>query len=121
MALSIRGHSTGCQALSPCGDWAALSEVDGAHDAIPLATDESGGRGASQADSCLDGFIAKFRKLLPNRAAVQSPNTRVFLAEVFGRVLPTSTFAERIFARLNRWSDRKGPRPHLKRRLLQWV
>ena len=67
----------------------------------------------NEPECCLDGFSAKFRKLLPNRPALQSQDTRLFLAEVFDRVLPTSTFAERIFARLNRWSDRKGPRPHL--------
>lgn len=58
-------------------------------------------------------MLPRWRQLLPNQGAVLQADTRLFLAEVFDRVVPTSTFAERIFARLNRWTDRKGPKPYL--------
>ena len=62
---------------------------------------------------CLDAFSAKLRQVAGTKEQLLSPNTLLFLKEVFDRVVPTSTFIERAFARLNRWCDRKGPKPTL--------
>lgn len=64
-------------------------------------------------DCCLDGFSHKLKKFVRTIDGLLAPETLDFLAEVFDRVVPTSTFIERAFARLSRWCDRKGPKPQL--------
>ena len=67
----------------------------------------------SQPPCCLDVFSAKLKNIVGNEAGLLHAETLLFLKEVFDRVVPTSTFIERSFARLNRWCDRKGPKPQL--------
>ena len=62
---------------------------------------------------CLDGFSAKLKAWLQTPEALLQEKTLTFLREVFDRVVLTSTFIERAFARLSRWCDRKGPKPTL--------
>lgn len=59
------------------------------------------------------GFSSKLRTMLTNQEALLSDEVLLFLDAVFDRVVPTSTFIERTFARFNRWCDRKGPKPQL--------
>ena len=67
-----------------------------------------------QAPACfLDRFSLKLRAIVQSKEALLHEDTLKFLAEVFDRVVPTSTCIERDFARLNRWCDRKGPKPKL--------
>eukprot|EP00435_Cladocopium_sp_Y103_P068784 s554_g32.t1 len=67
----------------------------------------------SQPSCCLDAFSAKLKNIVGSEAGLLRTETLLFLKEVFDRVVPTSTFIERAFARLNRWCDRKGPKPQL--------
>ena len=61
---------------------------------------------------CLDSFTAKLVKQCgPDALAGEEALT--FLKAVFDRVLPTSTYVERMFARLARWSETKGHKLHL--------
>ena len=62
---------------------------------------------------CLDGFSAKLKAFVGTEERLLSPDILLFLQEVFDRVVPTSTFIERAFSRLNRWCDVKGPKPQL--------
>jgi len=69
-----------------------------------------------QAPACfLDCFSLKLRAVVQSKEALLHEDTLKFLAEVFDRAVPTSTCIERDFARLNRWCDRKGPKPKLSR------
>ena len=69
-----------------------------------------------QAPACfLDCFSLKLRTVVQSKEALLHEDTLKFLAEVFDRAVPTSTCIERDFARLNRWCDRKGPKPKLSR------
>ena len=67
----------------------------------------------AQPDCCLDSFSAKLKAVVGSPETLLEEDTLTFLSEVFDRVVPTSTFIERAFARLNRWCDRKGPKPKL--------
>lgn len=62
---------------------------------------------------CLDCFSAKLREFVGTTEKLLCQETLDFLAAVFVWVVPTSTAIERAFARLNRWCDRKGPKPQL--------
>ena len=64
-------------------------------------------------DCCLDSFSAKLKAVVGSPEGPLEEDTLLFLSEVFDRVVPTSTFIERAFARLNRWCDRKVPKPKL--------
>ena len=61
----------------------------------------------------LDGFSGKLRSLLPSAQGVLAEDIGELLQAVFGRVVPTSTYVERIFARLSRWCERPGRKPQL--------
>ena len=66
----------------------------------------------SRPPCCLDSFTAKLVKQCgPDALAGEEALT--FLKGVFDRVLPTSTYVERVFARLARWSETRGQKLHL--------
>ena len=67
----------------------------------------------AEPDCCLDSFSAKLKAVVGSPEGPLEEDTLLFLSEVFDRVVPTSTFIERAFARLNRWCDRKVPKPKL--------
>ena len=64
---------------------------------------------------CLDGFSRKLREVLENPEALLQDDTLHFLSAVFARIVPTSTFIERMFSRLTDWSKGKlrGPKSRL--------
>ncbi|CAE7518745.1 unnamed protein product [Symbiodinium sp. CCMP2592] len=63
---------------------------------------------------CLDGFSRKLNERTADPEGLAQVDVLNFLEEVFNRVVPTSTFIERMFARLSEWSTpRKGPKPKL--------
>ena len=64
-------------------------------------------------DCCLDNFSLQLKELIQNEETLLGTECLEFLTAVFDRVVPTSTFIERAFARLSRWCDRKGPKPQL--------
>ena len=84
---------------------------------LPLLSVENQQRKAqvffAEPDCCLDSFSAKLKAVVGSPEGLVEEDTLLFLSEVFHRVVPTSTFIERAFARLNRWCDRKGPKPKL--------
>ena len=61
---------------------------------------------------CLDSFTAKLAKQY-GPEVLAGEEAKVFLKAVFDRVLPTSTYVERMFARLARWTETKGHKLHL--------
>ena len=73
------------------------------------STKESPGFFFAEPDCCLDSFSAKLKAVVGSPEGLVEEDTLLFLSEVFDRVVPTSTFIERAFARLNRWCDRKRP------------
>ena len=65
---------------------------------------------------CLDCFARKLKETQGSPDSVQESEVLCFLEAAFERVVPTSTFVERMFARLTEWSkncNKKGPKPHL--------
>ena len=74
---------------------------------LPLLSVENQQRKAqdlfAEADCCLDSFSAKLKAVVGSPERLLEEDTLLFLSEVFDRVVPTSTFIERAFARLNRW------------------
>ena len=67
----------------------------------------------SERTCVFDCFSFKLRCLLESEERLLEPASLEFLQAVFDRVVPTSTFIERAFARLNRWCEKKGPKPQL--------
>ena len=61
---------------------------------------------------CLDSFTAKLAKQY-GPEVLAGEEAKVFLKAVFDRVLPTSTYVERMFARLARWTETKEHNLHL--------
>ena len=61
---------------------------------------------------CLDSFTAKLAKQY-GPEVLAAEEAKVFLKAVFDGVLPTSTYVERMFARLARWTETKGHKLHL--------
>ena len=72
-------------------------------------------------DCCLDSFSCKLQKICKEKDKdkdaseefLLSEECESFLAAVFDRVVPTSTYVERMFARFNSWTDTKGPKLRL--------
>ena len=64
---------------------------------------------------CLDGFARKLRDQVGQPEALLADESIIeFLHAVFERVVPTSTFVERMFARLTHWSSgQRGPKNNL--------
>jgi len=63
----------------------------------------------------LDAFARQLRDTVPEDAILE-PDTLDFLEAVLQRVVPTSTFVERVFARLSQWATvKKGQKPKLSR------
>lgn len=62
---------------------------------------------------CLDCFSLKLRSIMGNAETLLRQDSLEFLDAVFDRVVPTSTSIERAFARMNRWCEKKGPKPQL--------
>ena len=63
---------------------------------------------------CLDGFSRKLREQVGQPEALLHDDVLEFLQAVLERVVPTSTYIERMFARLTEWSTAgKGPKPSL--------
>lgn len=61
----------------------------------------------------LDAFARQLRDTVPEDAILE-PDTLDFLEAVLQRVVPTSTFVERVFARLSQWATvKKGQKPKL--------
>ena len=61
----------------------------------------------------LDAFARQLRDTVPEDAILES-DTLHFLEAVLQRVVPTSTFIERVFARLSQWAAvKKGQKPKL--------
>eukprot|EP00435_Cladocopium_sp_Y103_P063735 s662_g25.t1 len=67
----------------------------------------------SERTCVLDCFSFKLRSFLESVEKMLEPASLEFLQAVFDRVVLTSTFIERAFARLNRWCEKKGPKPQL--------
>ena len=65
-------------------------------------------------DCQLDAFARQLRDTVPQHAMLE-PGTLKFLEAVLQRVVPTSTFIERVFSRLSEWADVKGHSPKLSR------
>ena len=63
----------------------------------------------------LDGFARKLRQTVQSPEALLQEDVLQFLEAVFARVVPTSTFIERMFSRLTEWSKgrERGPKPRL--------
>ncbi|CAE7226167.1 unnamed protein product [Symbiodinium sp. CCMP2592] len=86
-------------------------------------------------ECCLDSFSGKLQKLCQAKdlltsedaenvdaepdvdeereSFLMSEKCESFLAAVFDRVVPTSTYVERMFARFNSWTETKGPKLRL--------
>ena len=62
---------------------------------------------------CLDGFTAKLFNICSSPESLAGQETLDFLRGVFDRVVPTSTFVERMFARFGKWVETKGHRLHM--------
>ena len=62
----------------------------------------------NERDCCLDNFSNKLRKQCPDVDRLLADDTLAFLKAVFDRVVPTSTYVERCFARFSAWTDTKG-------------
>ena len=62
----------------------------------------------ARSDCCLDGFTAKLLKQCGTAEQLVSEEVTSFLSAVLNRVVPTSTYVERIFSRFQRWSETKG-------------
>ena len=57
---------------------------------------------------CLDsGFSKRLKHLHPRESELLSSDVQTFLATVFARIAPTSTFIERRFAQFTNWSEKK--------------
>ena len=52
----------------------------------------------AEPDCCLDSFRAKLKAVVGSEGPLEE-DTLLFLSEVFDRVVPTSTFIERAFAK----------------------
>ncbi|CAE7386793.1 unnamed protein product [Symbiodinium sp. CCMP2592] len=57
---------------------------------------------------CLDNFSEKLRGICPSLEELLSEDTRSFVEAVFNRVVPTSTYVERLFARYQKWTSTRG-------------
>ena len=57
---------------------------------------------------CLDNFSEKLRGVCPSPEELLSEDTRSFVEAVFNRVVPTSTYVERCFARFQKWTSTRG-------------
>ena len=91
--------------------WALAPLVD------PGATTEEKNACVQTLFSCkdcqLDAFARQLRDTVPAHEVLE-PDTLKFLEAVLQRVVPTSTFIERVFARLSQWANvRKGQKPKL--------
>ncbi|CAE7278632.1 unnamed protein product, partial [Symbiodinium necroappetens] len=62
---------------------------------------------------CLDGFTAKLLNVCSSKESLADDETLDFLRAVFDRVVPTSTYVERMFARFGKWVDTKGHKLHM--------
>lgn len=64
-------------------------------------------------DCQLDAFARQLRERVPEHAMLEADTVK-FLEAVLQRVVPTSTFIERVFARLSQWATvRTGKKPKL--------
>lgn len=81
---------------------------------LGLLSDDDGARTACAQqllDSnccCLDNFSEKLRGICPSLEELLSADTRAFVEAVFNRVVPTSTYVERCFARYQKWTLTRG-------------
>ena len=57
---------------------------------------------------CLDNFSQKLRSMCPSVEQLLGEEAQHFLQELFERVVPTSTYIERCFARFQKWTITRG-------------
>ena len=108
-----------CPESSYGDDLAAGSEIGFALAAIPLwpltlkDVDEAKRKKCARdllrsPTCCLDSSLSRrLRHLHPRESELLSSDVQTFLATVFGRIAPTSTFIERRFAQFTNWCEKK--------------
>ena len=102
--------------LFPCTQypWKLACLIDG--EMSPLEKQRCAEDLFAQPLCCLDGFARKLRETQKSPDKLLEPDVLEFLQAVFERIVPTSTYIERLFARLTEWSgssNQKGPKRRL--------
>lgn len=62
---------------------------------------------------CLDCFSVKLRSVLGSHERLLDEDVQAFLAALFERAVPTSTYIERMFSRFSKWCEKSGPKLNL--------